>query len=284
MISLILVTIFAGFVNGALGHGFSSITVPIGLLYYSNRVLNPALVLVEIGANFYTIWSNRTQVLQVWKRVLPFLMGLFPAILLGSLLLKSIETTWIRLLSYCVLAPLILLQGFGVRKPIKLRTSLGVGLGSVVGLLYSITTISGPPLAIMLNNEGFQGKEFKAALGIIRFVESSFTAFIYYSLGFFFSESLEIFLWIVPGVLLAMPLGSFLFDKIDAIAFRRICISVDAWFIAFGLFRTLLGGAWLPEIVTYLIFFLIVAIDAFNGAKFLKTYRRKNALLQTISS
>ena len=44
--SLIAITCFAAFVNGALGYGFSSLTVPIGLLFYANRVLNthPALL------------------------------------------------------------------------------------------------------------------------------------------------------------------------------------------------------------------------------------------------
>ena len=41
---LILITLLAATVNGALGYGFSSITVPIALLFYTNRVLNPVLV------------------------------------------------------------------------------------------------------------------------------------------------------------------------------------------------------------------------------------------------
>src|SRR6266487_3265321 len=45
---LILITLVAGTVNGALGSGFSSITVPVALLFYANRVLNPALVWVEV--------------------------------------------------------------------------------------------------------------------------------------------------------------------------------------------------------------------------------------------
>ena len=41
---LIAITFGAAIVNGALGYGFSSITVPIALLFLTNRVLNPALV------------------------------------------------------------------------------------------------------------------------------------------------------------------------------------------------------------------------------------------------
>jgi hypothetical protein len=41
---LVLITFVAATVNGALGYGFSSITVPVALLFYTNRILNPALV------------------------------------------------------------------------------------------------------------------------------------------------------------------------------------------------------------------------------------------------
>ena len=40
--------------------------------------------------------------------------------------------------------------------------------GAGLGFLYSVTTISGPPLAIMLNNQGLAKKDFRAALGIGR--------------------------------------------------------------------------------------------------------------------
>ena len=39
-IALVLITFIGATVNGALGYGFSSITVPIALLFYTNRVLN----------------------------------------------------------------------------------------------------------------------------------------------------------------------------------------------------------------------------------------------------
>jgi len=52
-----LITLVAAVVNGALGYGFSSITVPLALLFLTSRVLNPALVLVEMGITS-TSWSS----------------------------------------------------------------------------------------------------------------------------------------------------------------------------------------------------------------------------------
>ena len=40
---LVVLTLAAAIVNGALGYGFSSITVPVALLFLTNRVLNPEM-------------------------------------------------------------------------------------------------------------------------------------------------------------------------------------------------------------------------------------------------
>ena len=49
-VALMAITFGAAIVNGALGYGFSSLTVPLALLFLTNRVLNPALVPVEVVA------------------------------------------------------------------------------------------------------------------------------------------------------------------------------------------------------------------------------------------
>ena len=53
------ITFLAAVVNGALGYGFSSITVPLALLFLANRVLNPALVVIEVALNAYVLLTNR---------------------------------------------------------------------------------------------------------------------------------------------------------------------------------------------------------------------------------
>jgi uncharacterized protein len=263
MTVLVLITIFAAFVNGGLGYGFSSITVPVALLYHTNRILNPALVLIEVGANLYVVISNRSRLRKVWRRVASIIVGLIPTVVIGSLLLKSIDSSSVKLVTYCFMAPLILLQSYGFRKPLHTEKTVGVIFGGLVGLLYSLTTISGPPLAIMLNNEGFEKEDFKAAIGLIRIVESTFTALMYFYLGFFTPESMSLFMAIAPGVLIAMPVGSYLLSKLDPTTFRRICISVDVWLISFGLFRVLLTARF-PEFLAFAICLSTVILDAVN--------------------
>ena len=77
VIALAGITLFAAFVNGALGYGFSSLTVPVALVFYANRVLNPAVVVIEVLINFYVLFINLNGVPAVWKRVFPIVIGLF---------------------------------------------------------------------------------------------------------------------------------------------------------------------------------------------------------------
>src|SRR5881275_891795 len=106
---LILITLLAAIVNGALGYGFSSITVPVALLFLANRVLNPALVLIEVVLNAYVLFNNRDAFSNVWRRLMPMVIGLVPGILLGTFLVTRVNPGWLRFATFVTLLPLILL-------------------------------------------------------------------------------------------------------------------------------------------------------------------------------
>src|SRR6266542_2885813 len=95
--ALVVITLGAAFVNGALGYGFSSLTVPLALLFLSNRTLNPALVLVEVVLNAYVIWANRQSISLVWRRVLAVIVGLLPGVVAGTLIVSRVSPGWLKL-------------------------------------------------------------------------------------------------------------------------------------------------------------------------------------------
>ena len=240
LLVLLGITFFAAFVNGALGYGFSSLTVPVALLFHTSRILNPALVLIEVCINLYVLFINRRSVRAVWRRVYPILIGLAPGVALGSYVLASIHPAWLKFVTYALLLPLILIQAAGVRRPIQSEKLLGLPFGAGLGFLYSVTTISGPPLAVLFNNQGLVKQDFRAGLALIRVAESVLTAFAYWQLGLFVSDSLAIAALIVPGVLVGIPLGALVIRRLDAETFRRVCMSFDVWVVGFGLSRVLL--------------------------------------------
>jgi len=263
VVELFLITLGAATVNGALGYGFSSITVPLALLFLTNRVLNPALVLIEVALNAWVLWVNRRAFGGVWRRVLPIVIGLVPGVVVGTLIVSRVSPDWLKLTTYFTLLPLILVQAGGFRRPIQSEKSAGLVFGGGLGVLYSVTTISGPPLAVALNNQGFAKQEFRASLGIIRLAESSFTAIAYLYAGLLTPPSLLLIPLIVPGVAIGVPIGAFLIRHVRVETFRRICMSFDAWIVAFGistLFRTLniIEGR-----AAYLVMAVVGLIDAY---------------------
>jgi uncharacterized membrane protein YfcA len=262
-IVLIVITLLAAFVNGALGYGFSSLTVPVALVFYTNRLLNPALVLVEVCINLYVLFINRDSISAVWKRIYTILIGLLPGIAVGSYLLASLHPGWVKFVTYTVLLPLILVQAAGIRKPIRSEKLVGIPFGTGIGFLYSVTTVSGPPLAVLFNNQGLVKREFRAALGLIRVAESTLTALVYYHLGLFTAETVGLFWLIVPSVLLGIPLGAYLIRRLDPETFRRICMSFDVWVVGFGLSRVLIDLKLMHSPLAYSVMLVAILLDIY---------------------
>jgi uncharacterized membrane protein YfcA len=271
---LAAIAFFAAVVNGAIGYGFSSLTVPLALVFQTNRVLNPAVVVIEVFINFYVLFINRDGVPAAWRRVVPIIIGLLPGIAFGALVLTSLHPGWVKFGTYTVILPLILIQAAGWRRPLRSTWLVGLPFGTALGVLYSVTTISGPPLAILFNNQGLVKNEFRAGLALVRVAESCVTAVVYYKLGLFIVESQSILLSFIPSVLVGIPLGAYLLRRVDAETFRRLCMSFDAWVVAFGLSRVLIELNMLESPWSYSVMVVTILIDVYLLYNF---FARKSA-------
>jgi len=199
-----------------------------------------------VVADAYVKRVNRASVMQVWRRVVPIILGLAPGVVLGTSLLHRVQPGWLKLATFVVLLPLILLQAAGVRRPIKAERPVGLAFGGGLGVLYAVTTISGPPLALMLSNQGFTKQDFRAGLGLVRLAESTFTATAYYFAGMFARESVGLFPYILPSLVVGIPLGVRIIRRVRPETFRRLCMSFDAWVVGYGI-STLLQQLHLIE-------------------------------------
>ena len=145
--------------------------------------------------------------------------------------------------------------------------------GAGLGFLYSVTTISGPPLALLFNNQGLVKQEFRAGLALIRVAESCLTAFAYYQLGLFTAEAIHVGSWIVPSVLIGIPLGAYAIRRLDAETFRRVCMSFDVWVVGFGLSRALTGLKLVASPAAYGAMAAAVLLDLYLLLAFFRSRR-----------
>jgi uncharacterized membrane protein YfcA len=273
------ITFIAAIVNGALGYGFSSITVPFALLFLTNRVLTPALVPIEVVLNAWVLWVNRRALPTVGRRVVPVIVGLIPGVMVGTYFIATANPAWLKFWTFVVLLPLILLQAAGFRRPIKSERPAGVALGGGVGILYAVTTISGPPLAAMLTNQGLAKEEFRAAIGLIRLAESSMTAVAYWYVGLYSIESLALIPYIIPSLLLGVPIGAWLIHQVRPETFRRVCMSFDAWVVGFGIAAVLRALKIVEGPEAYLVPAGVLVLDAWLLRRFFSNARPSPAPL-----
>ncbi|HUK33218.1 MAG TPA: sulfite exporter TauE/SafE family protein [Vicinamibacterales bacterium] len=281
VVALVAITLFAAVVNGGLGYGFSSITVPLALLFLSNRALNPALVLIEVALNAYVLFVNRDALGLIWKRMLPIVVGLLPGVIAGTMIVTNVSPSWLKLGTYLVLLPLILLQAAGFRRPIQSEKAIGLPFGLGLGVLYSVTTISGPPLALLLNNQGLDKREFRAALGFIRLAESSFTAIAYLSASLITTQSNLLIPQILPSVLIGVPIGARLIRQMKVETFRRICMSFDAWIVGFGVSTVLHDTKLVAGGAAYLFLVGVILIDGVLLYRFFSAHGGRFDLART---
>lgn len=231
--------LLAAFVTGGVGYGFSSILVPVALQVRPSRILNPTLVLAEVALNAYATWVNRRSLRFAWQTLRWMLLGVVPGVAVGGLVLDELSSDTLRLGTYATLLPLIVLQLGGALRPLPRRRSVDVLFGGGVGALYAATTISGPPLALLFNNQGLVKSDFRAAMALFRLTESLLTVSAYVALGLVGRSAGALLPWLVPGILVGVPLGRVAARRLTPERFRRMCLLCDLVLVLVGLSRLL---------------------------------------------
>lgn len=231
--------LLAGLVNGVLGHGFSTLLVPPALLVVASRVLNPVLVLVEVALNLGSLVANRKTLPQVLPGLRPTLVGLLPGVLVGALLVGLLPVLTLKLATYVVLFPLVLLQASGWTWQALARPGARLPFGAVTGLIYGATTISGPVLSLYFTNARSRREHYRASISVLRVTESILTALVYLALGLYTRDTLRVATWLAPAGLLGLGLGILLARVVRERTFKRFCITFNVFALGIGFARLL---------------------------------------------
>src|SRR5262249_23734049 len=128
--------------------------------------------------------------------------------------------------------------------------------------------------------QGLSKDDFKVALAITRSIESLSTLVAYIALGLFTADSVQLVPYLAPGVLLGLPIGFALIQRIQPDMFRRICMSFDAWLVAFGLARVLVQLDLLPQLYAFQVLTLTIVLDAILLRSFFKSRRAQLSIFR----
>ncbi|MGP8078022.1 MAG: sulfite exporter TauE/SafE family protein [Thermoplasmata archaeon] len=271
---LALVALGASIINGAIGYGFSTIVTPIALLWFSNKVLNPAVVSVELLVNVVLLFRERAYIPATKGRAMPVVATLLPGVLLGTLGLSYLVVNDVKAVVYLVLLPMVAVQLLGLRRPFTNERRSGSILGPGIGFLYALTTISGPPLAVFFRNQGLSRNEFRCTLAQVRVAESSLTLTTYFLFTQFLggnlisAPSLGLIPFLLVPILIGVPVGTWLLGRVSRDVFTRFVMAMDGLVVSFGLSQVIVRLKWvgstLSDLVLGVLATFVVALASYS--------------------
>ena len=263
---LALVALFAATINGAIGYGFSSIVTPIAVLWFSNKLLNPALVTVELVVNVTLLVRERAFIPATKARAMPVVRTLLPGVILGTVGLTYLAVSDVKVVVYLVLLPLVVVQLLGLRRPFTNERRGGTAIGPGIGFLYALTTISGPPLAVFFRNQGLTKNEFRCTMAQVRVAESSLTLATYLVFTEFLganlvsAPSLMLIPFLLIPVIIGVPLGTWVMRRVSRDVFTRFVMAMDGLVVSFGLSQVVIKLKWVGSTVGDLLFAALAAV------------------------
>ncbi len=212
----------ASLVKGTTGFAFALVSAPFLIL-----ILDPKLV-VAINIPIY-LAIDALILSQIWrrldlKRILPMIVAGAAGVPLGNLLILTISSDTLRVivLFVVVVSSLILLTGYSVR--IASERLAGAFAGFLSGILYSSTSIAGPPIVLFMVNQRWERDTFRASFVAVSACLATLTLVSFSISGVIGPRSLGLNLLLLPVVLLGFYLSTKVVTRLNPVLFRKVVI------------------------------------------------------------
>ncbi|MCC5988510.1 MAG: sulfite exporter TauE/SafE family protein [Pararhodobacter sp.] len=238
------ITLFAGFVKGAVGFAMPLIMIAAFSSFMSPELALAALILPVLTTNFHQSLRSGWRpalgsVHRYWRLIAMTALGIvisapFVVILPQQLLFALLGVP-------VMLFALVQLTGWAPVIPPRHRNGWEYGLGTVGGLYGGISGIWGPPAIVYLLAVGAQKAEMVRVLGVVFVIGAVVLAGAHLASGVLNAVTLPLSAALVVPATIGMWLGFRLQDRLDAVRFRRWTLFVLIVVAANLLRRAIMG-------------------------------------------
>lgn len=230
----IVVVVLAAAVQGTIGLGFNIVAVPVMSLINPLLAPVPQLIL-SLPQTVAAVAREHTGVDR--RGVMWIVLGRFPGLAIGIWLL-AIATD--RLLDVLI-GGLVLVAVAILASGIHLRRTAGVefGAGVFAGISSYVSTIGGPPVALLYSRE--EGATVRATLGLLFFIGTSITLIARIVAGDITSRDVVLGLGLIPAAAIGFAMSSWLKERVAAEHLRAGIFVVSSLAAVALLLRAWLG-------------------------------------------
>jgi uncharacterized protein len=218
------VTLFAGFVKGAVGFAMPLIMISAFSAFLPSELALAGLVLPTLVTNISQAFRQgvgpaKATMRSYWR----FLLGTVVFIAISAQLFDDIpRMAYLLLLGVPVTVfAAIQLAGIPLALPLQHRVRAEWVLGVIGGLYGGISGIWGPPLLVLLLSTGVQKVEMVRAQGVVFLIGAVALLIAHLTTGLLTAERLAFSAALVVPAMVGLALGYRLQDRLDQVVFRR---------------------------------------------------------------
>jgi len=217
-----LIILIASFIQGAVGFGFVLVSAPILSFFIPLKTLVPILIIFGLFINSMIVVSARKHI-AIREIGILILMGIV-GIPLGVYGLNTISPYNLKLIIgiIIIITAIAMLVGFKFQMKNKFFSYTIAGLLS--GVLNGAISMSGPPIALFLTNEGYERDKFRANINTF-FLITNVVTIIAFSLNGIMNY--EVIHYAIINILFLM-IGTFIgikfSPKINEATFKKVIL------------------------------------------------------------
>jgi uncharacterized membrane protein YfcA len=218
----VLVILIAGFFQGLTSFGFALISMPFLIKIIPIKEAVPIVVILSLLTNFIVMANcyKQIKIRKIWILILASIiwapLGTYSLVYLNSTILKIFTAVFI------IVFALILIAG----KSFTIRNErVGYMItGSLSGFLNGSISMSGPPVALFLSNQGADKNEFRANITIYAIILNVITIIMYFYNGLITNDIIRNIIWLIPAMIIGVIVGILFSKKLNDKLFKKIAL------------------------------------------------------------
>jgi hypothetical protein len=208
-------------VQGAVGFGMALVAAPLLVLIDPRLVPGP----IQLATFVFALLTSGRELKHIDSRgVTIALIGRLPGIALGAYALAKLSDEALSRCFALIVLLAVLITVLGARwKP---TTSALLGAGLLSGVMGTVSSIGGPPIALVYADE--DGPRLRSTLALYFMIGSALSMVALVLVGRFGSAEVHATLWLLPGTLAGYVLSSPLRHVLDRGYTRMAVLAVSA--------------------------------------------------------
>ncbi|MEJ8307013.1 sulfite exporter TauE/SafE family protein [Saccharibacillus sacchari] len=239
LVFAVLIILAASFVQTLTSFGFALIALPLLSLFLPLRQAVPIIVIFSLFVCLLVVIPNRrdVNVRQIWLLIAAGIV----AAPFGTYLLVVVDASILKTVTGLLISLFAALMLLGRSLPIRNERIAFLTAGLLSGLLNGSISVSGPPLALILSNQGMGKQEFRANLALNGVVLNLVSIVSFAAAGLLDRETGSFLAGTIPAMLIGVWLGATAVRRFDERLFKRLSL----WLIlGSGIWTALSGLGW----------------------------------------